>query len=131
MNKDYEFRRLNATDLFAMMKLIKKIGISSFTDLISPEAVKALTTGKKGETTDDEALAVGTMMFGAVELIIDRLADCEDEVFNLLSRTSNLSLKEVKALDMDVFVKMIFDFVKKEESMSFFNAVIASLKSAK
>lgn len=131
MTKEYEFRKLNATDLFVLMKLIKKIGVSSFTDVISPEAMQAFTKGEKGKTTDDEALAVGTMMFGIAELIVEKLADCEDEVFNLLSRTSNLSKAEVKNLDIDVFVKMVFDFVKKEEFMSFFDAVIASLKSAK
>lgn len=119
--KKYEFRKLNSTDLFPLMKLVKKIGVKSFAGIIESIDVSNV----EGE---DKEYEVGlTTILKIADLLIDRLADCEKEIYAILERTSDLSFDELKALDIDVFVEMIIDFVKKDEFMAFSNAVLKLL----
>lgn len=125
--KPYEFRKLNATDLFAMMKLVKKIGINSFSQILTNKALPLLSGERKAESEQDY-IDTGALLFDIGQLLIEKIDDCENEIFNILERTSNLSLEELHHLDMDVFVTMIFDFVKKEEFITFSRAVLKSIK---
>ena len=119
--KKYEFRKLNSTDIFPLMKLVKKIGVKSFAGIIESIDVSSV----EGENKEYE---VGlTTILKIADLLIDRLADCEKEIYAILERTSDLSFDELKALDIDVFVEMIIDFVKKDEFMAFSNAVLKLL----
>lgn len=119
--KKYEFRKLNSTDLFPLMKLVKKIGVKSFAGIIESIDVSSV----EGE---DKEYEVGlTTILKIADLLIDRLADCEKEIYAILERISDLSFDELKALDIDVFVEMIIDFVKKDEFMAFSNAVLKLL----
>lgn len=126
--KPYTFKTLDATDLFAMLRVVKKIGVENVKKLLKDEIVTSgLLTGK-AQLTDELYAMVGMIAFDAVGLLIERITDCEQELYELLEKTSNLTAQEIKALGMVTFTEMLFDFVKKEEFVGFLQAVLKFFK---
>ncbi len=129
--KPYSFRRLNSTDIFAMSKLVAKIGIRDFgkafegseiANLISSIDIKS--TDDKSKMPDEVLKAVGiNSVLNIADIIFDKLYKCENEVYNILSRVSGLSIAEIQNFEPAVFAEMIIDFCKKEELKDFISAV--------
>lgn len=117
--KPYTFRKLKAGDIPYATNLLKKIGLNKFMNVFQSEAVLNVLNGKK-ENLD--LIAGGAVFLEIAQIILEGAGDCE-ELYKLLSVTSNLEVKEVKDLDLDVFFEMVVDFVKKEEFVVFFKAV--------
>lgn len=126
----YTFRKLDAPDVFLMFKILSKIGISEFADCFSKDNVKQMLGKLTGTNNSGNTTIVGiSVMLEAANVILGNLPKCETEIYQMLSSTSNLSVKEVKALDMITFTKMVIDFVKKEEFRDFIQVVSELFKS--
>lgn len=126
--KPYQFKILDATDLFVMLRLVKKIGVENVKKLISGELISSgLLTGK-AQATDEMYAMVGMIAFDVAGLLIDRLSDCEQELYALFEKTSNLTAQEIMKLDIVTFTEMIVDFIKKEELLGFIQAVLKFFK---
>ena len=116
--KKYEFRKLVATDIFTMTKIISAIGVHKFSNCFKSEEVKKLISD-----TDKNSMLVGAGVFLEVaQVILEGLDKCEANVYKLLADTSNLSVDDIKNLEAVTFFEMIIDFCKKEEFMGFFSA---------
>ena len=128
--KTYQFRQLNATDVFVMSKIISKVGINEFTGCLEHDAVKnMLASVTDGEKANETASVVGiSVMLEVANVIFSNLPKCEGDIYQLLSQTSNLSVKEIKALSFVDFTKMVFDFIKKDEFKDFIKVVLGFLK---
>ena len=120
----YEFRKLNATDTFLMFKILSKININDLVKGITADSVKDVVGG------DTTALGMAVMM-EMVGLLLTNLPKCENEIYQLLENTSNLTVAEIKALDFATFTEMVIDFVKKEEFRDFVKVVSKSFKLVK
>lgn len=118
MDKKYEFRKLIATDIFTMTKIISLIGVNRFANCFKNEEVQKLM-GDLKESTDVDILVGGGIFLEVAQVILEGLDKCEEHMFKLLSDTSNLSLEEVKSLDGVTFFEMIVDFIKKDEFKDF------------
>lgn len=130
--KKYEFRKLMATDIFTMTKIISLIGVNKFVNCFKNEEVQKLMNDLKENTdkksTDIELLVGGGIFLEVAQVVLEGLNKCEDHVFKLLSDTSNLSLEEVKSLDGVTFFEMIIDFIKKDEFKDFIKAASKFVK---
>lgn len=116
----YTFRKLGAPDVFLMFKILGKIGISEFTGCLDKDSVKKLLANLTGNGNGDNVTVVGiSVMLEAANVILGNLPKCEQEIYQMLANTSNLSVKQVKELDMITFMEMVVDFVKKEEFRDF------------
>ncbi|MDL2224680.1 hypothetical protein LJC20_00505 [Eubacteriales bacterium OttesenSCG-928-M02] len=125
--KAYQFRALGATDIFPMLKIIKAIGLNRFAACFESDAVQQKLA--QGDLTEVDAGTIGmAVMLEVGQVIIEGLDTCEEEVFKLLSTTSNLSLEQVKSLDLVTFAVMVIDFVRQEQFKDFFKAVSKLLK---
>ena len=124
--KAYAFRKLNSTDMFLMFKIIKKIGINEFADRFGKDEMQKLVSGK------DDATAIGiSVMLDLVDIIVGNLPKCEGEIYELLSKTSDLTVDQIKEMDIATFAGMVLDFIKKEEFKDFIKVVSESLNLAK
>jgi hypothetical protein len=128
--KAYEFRRLQSKDIFLMTKIISKIGLSEFAALYqkgsAKDAISALISKKASEKAkkDDDFISIGIeIAMELAEVVLTNMNKCENEIYQLLSNVSNLSVKEVETLDAVIFLEMIIDFVKKDEFKDFFKVV--------
>ncbi|MGN0339525.1 MAG: hypothetical protein ACI4D0_03415 [Lachnospira sp.] len=118
----YELRPLNATDLYPMLKLAGKLGIKQIKDSISEEAINKMISDK-ADGSEVNVMSVGIdIVFSVADVIINNLADCQDEVNTLLSRVSGKTKKEISELPLLEYTQMIFDFVQKEEFPAFIKA---------
>ena len=122
--KPYTFRKLSSVDVFPMFKIIGAIGINEFTACFEKDGVKNMIASVTGKSGDDAASIVGiSVILEIVNVIIGNLPKCENEIYQILSQTSNLTVKQVKELDMAVFFEMVIDFIKKEEFKDFIKVV--------
>ena len=129
--KKWEFRRLKGKDIFLMLPVLKKIGINNIKKCFNGDIVKDVVATNKGKAYDTqiEAATFGAMLeFGQV--LIEGLDACENEIFNLLEKTSNLRRNEIEELDFLELPEMIMDFVKKEEFKDFLQVAQRFIKSA-
>ena len=129
VEKPYTFRKLGAPDIFLMSKIIKTIGIKEFKACFEADGIKSMIQGmmmdakKKGETPDIISVGVGVSLEIA-DVILGNLSKCEEDIYKMLSQTSNLSVDEIKAPGNAVmFLEMLIDFFKKEEFKDFFKVV--------
>ena len=123
--KPYTFRRLAAEDIFPMFTIIKKIGVDEFRTLFSGENLTRFATVLKKDRGAEKVIEeVGISVFiEIVGIVLGNLPKCEADIFNMLANTSDLTVEQVRKLDMADFAEMILDFVKKEEFADFIKVV--------
>ena len=126
--KIYEFRKLKSDDTFLMFKILGKIGLNEFSGCLEKDSVKQMFgLVEKG---DNATTIVGmSVVLEVANIILGNLPKCKTEIYELLSNTSNLSVKEVKELDFVVFMEMVIDFIRKEEFADFIKVASRLFKS--
>ena len=127
MEKVYTFRTLNSTDLFLMFKILAKIGINEFAKSFDKDTVKNLIASTKGAENASAVVGISVML-EISNVVIGNLPKCENEIYQMLSNTSNLTVAQVKNLDFITFTEMVIDFVKKEEFKDFIKVVLRLFK---
>ena len=141
--KDYSLRRLNATDVFLMVRILGKIRINEWIPCLqSPrvmelirkmtetgeqdgeETVQAADSGEAAEEKlGDESFIAGIgVAMEIVNILLQHLPECRAEIFQLLSGVFGIGVKEIEALDAEIFINMLVDFVRKEEFRGFIRA---------
>lgn len=128
--KPYTFRQLGGEDMFLMFRIIGKIGVKEFNACFENDGIRQLIAGvAEGKAEgEEEKSATSAVTYIAVileiaDVIFKNLPKCEDEVFKLLSQTSDLTIEQVKALSLAQFTEMVVDFIKKEEFRDFIKVV--------
>lgn len=136
--RPYQLRELCADDMFPMMTILRKIGIKEFKDCFNKETIENLvevfmngakTKGEEeAENAQDNTLVVAGIsimpsVFDIVDVLLNNIPKCENDLYKFLSNISNLKVEEIKKLKMADFVGMIVDVVKKEEFKDFFKVV--------
>ena len=132
--KKYELRKVNAGDIMPMARIIRKFGISNFKKIIDNDEMKnAFMEYFKGDKTIEEAkkfdnnkklldltLAGIDIGFEVLDIVFERLPECETEVFGFLSSLSGLKINQIKALPMEELLEMIVEVVTAQEFKDFF-----------
>ena len=128
--KPYTFRTLGGEDVFLMFRIIGKIGVKEFNACFEHDGIKHLVAAMMGEkmaNQDAEEASVSvtyiTVILEVADVIFRNLPKCETEVFQMLSQTSNLTVAQVKKLNLAQFTEMVIDFIKKEEFKDFIKVV--------
>jgi hypothetical protein len=135
MNKVYTLRALQSDDLFLMLKVINKIGIKEIKKCFESEAViKAISSvagDKKGEDVDNDVATVGmTVMLEIADVFARNLPACRDELYQLLSTLSGMTVEEIARLPMLTMVDMVMDVIKMQEFADFFQRLFGSRETA-
>ena len=105
-------RKLNTSDLFAAMRMIKKCKLK---DTIK-ETI--LTIDKK---QDVEATGFD-LIFGIIEAMSEE--NCEKEFYNFLSKPFEMTPQEVEKLEIDNLINGIKEIADLENWKSFFTQVL-------
>ena len=123
----YTFRKLDSTDMFLMFKIMGKIGVNEFSTCFEKDTIKQMLTNN-----GDNVTMIGiSVMFEVANVILGNLPKCEEEIYQILSNTSNLTVEQVKSLDFAVFAAMVIDFIKKDEFKDFIKVVSGLFNSVK
>ena len=142
--KPYVLRKLGAPDLFPMIKIISKIGIDELSTVLEGNFVQNImddVRSKQAEQSEqndaeqaekksgNELFQIGVgIALKIANKILERIPSCESEIYMLLGNVSGLGVEGVKALDLDVFLEMIIDFIMKDEFKSFFKVASKYIK---
>ena len=126
--KPYTFRTLGGSDVFLMFRIIGKIGVKEFNACFENDGIKHLVAGMMGEKAlqkDEASVSVTyiSVILEVADVLFNNIAKCENEVFQMLSQTSNLTVAQVKKLPFAQFTEMVIDFIKKEEFRDFIKVV--------
>ena len=125
----YTFRTLCAQDVFPMTNIIKKIGIKEFKTFFEGDKLNEIMSAFSGNLNDKTIESVGfSVALELADIIFGNLSKCENDIFQLLSQTSDLSVEEVRNLALPDFAEMVIDFVKKDEFKDFIKVVSRSFK---
>lgn len=136
--KPYHFRKLGAEDIFLMVKIVNKIGYQRLKGCFSGKNIAGIIDSFTSENDDGkdggkaEALlatvGVGVVM-DVVGVLLENLPACENDIYHMLSNTSDLDVETIKAPGNAVmFFEMIVDFLKKEEFKDFIKVASKLLK---
>ena len=128
--KPYVFRKLCSEDVFLMFSIISKIGLNDFAKCFGNGSIKEMiatvTKKENDETTDGEdntAVLGVAIILEIANVILGNIGKCKNEIYSMLSNTSNMTVDEIKAMDAAVFIEMVIDFVKKPEFGDFIKVV--------
>lgn len=124
----FTLRKLQASELFPILTILRKIGFKNFTALLQEESVKNIIrkTQNGEEIAEDEMSELGSIIFSIVDIIISGMEQCETEIYKVLSNVSGLTVSEISRLEIDVFTGMIIEVVKS--NVDFIKAVSKYLK---
>ena len=130
VKEKYVFHTPKAPDTFIMAKIIGKIGINKFSNLLKKEEIQDLAKeimAKNEINSNDIETITGIGVFMEIgQIVLENIDKCENDVYKLLSSTSNLTEEEVKELDGVTFLEMIIDFFKR--NMDFIKAASKYVK---
>jgi len=126
----YILQTPKAHDIFTLANIIGKIGVNKFASILKKDEVQALVkdvSKKKGIDNEDVSMITGIGVFTEIaQIILVGMPSCEEDIYKLLSSTSNLKEEEVKELDGVTFLEMIIDFIKT--NMDFIKAASKFVK---
>ena len=126
----YILQTPKAPDIFTMANIIGKIGVNKFASVLKKEEIQTLVkdvSKKKAVNSEDISMIAGIGVFTEIaQIILVGLPLCEEDLYKLLSNTSNLTEEEVKDLDGVTFLEMIIDFFKR--NMDFIKAASKYVK---
>lgn len=132
--KPYKLRKLSAEDVFPMLTIVKKIGLKEFADLLNKETLENVVemfmkdTGTEKSGDDENTMvAIGLSILPTamdiVDVVLGNIVKIETDLYKFLAQISDLSVDDIKKLDMADFFEMIVDVLKKEEFKDFFSVV--------
>lgn len=126
----YELRNPQATDLFIVTKIIKKIGIKNITACFDSEeitAIKNKVADKDNPTSEQDTYEAGRLVLTAVgELIFEKLDTVQDDIFKFMSNLSGLTVADIASMDIVEFAEMFMAIIKNPKFADFIMVVLRS-----
>lgn len=116
--KKFELRKLCAKDIFVMVKIISKIGISEFKNCFRSPSVK----GKIRGNADFSVIGL-EVIIEMVGTVLENLPRCETDIYSFLADLSGMKSNEISELGMSEFAELIEAVLTKEEFKDFFTVV--------
>lgn len=113
IERPYTLRRLKDSDLFLLIKILKKINIKD-----CKEAFIQVASGEKS------VKQIGIMAsFDIADILIGNLAKVEDEIYELWSDLSGIPAEEIKGMEFGTLPLMIMDTFSEARNTSFFRVL--------
>ena len=146
----FELKPLQASDLFQMIRILRKLGISDIRSYLKPELISALDFKKptmldeNGKEVDlpidqwnDRQIEAQTRSERAQEelsmtilgMIVDRVPECEVEIYQLLANASGMDFKTMRSMPIMDFMNLLYAYVGRSEFKDFFMQAVKLLRS--
>ena len=124
-----ELRRLQATDLFAMVRLLNAIGFNELKTAINFDEIKEARKNVTDENKESVYVAMGTnIIMSLIPFIFEKLAVAETEIYSFVGGIANMKIKDVAKMDAIEFIDLITAIFQKEEFKDFFKRASKLIK---
>lgn len=144
--KPYKLRKLSTKDLSPMIKILKKVDLKRLKNAFAEINIKEIIdlskekneegeeetekTEKTEKNNTDLMLKVGgNIVIEAIPILLDALDNCLEDINKLLANVANMELDQLENLDLDIYFKLVYDFISKNEFMGFIKVASKFLNS--
>lgn len=133
MEQKFELRALKASDFFLVTRILSKIGVKEFKGIVESDeikgAIRKMADNQSGEIAEADVASIGmTVVFDIASVVLERMENCEKDIYRLLANLSGMKETEIADLPMADFGEMVISVIKHEGFRDFFTAVIKQFK---
>ena len=124
-----ELRRLQATDLFSMVKILNGIGLKNFKDVIDTDKIKEMRKSINDDNAEQVVSDIGmNVVMSVLSVILENLPTDETDLYNFIGSVANMKAKDVAKMDIGDFMDLLISIAKKEEFKDFFKRASKLIK---
>ena len=126
---EYEMRKLQATDIFSVVKILNGIGLKNVKEAINFEEINKIRKGMTEENADVISSQVGlNVVMSLATVIIENLPKVENDLYNFIGSVIDVKAKDVAKMDMGEFMDVLITIIQKEEFKDFFKRASKLIK---
>ena len=126
---EYEMRKLQATDLFSVVKILNGIGLKNIKEAIDFEEINKIRKGMTENNAEVITSQVGlNVVMSIATVILENLPKIENDLFNFIGSVINMKSKDVAKMDMGEFMDVLISIIQKEEFKDFFKRASKLIK---
>ncbi len=124
-----ELRKLQASDIFSMVRIINGIGFKTIKDSINVEEINELRKGMTDENSDTVASQVGmNVVMSILGTVVENLPKVENDVYEFAGNVAGMKAKDVAKMDAGDFIELLISIFTKDEFKDFFNRASKLIK---
>ena len=124
-----ELRKLQASDIFSMVRIINGIGFKTIKDSINVEEINELRKGMTEENSDTVASQVGTnVVMSILGTLVENLPKVENDVYEFAGNVAGMKAKDVAKMDAGDFIELLISIFTKDEFKDFFSRASKLIK---
>lgn len=124
-----ELRKLQASDIFSMVRIINGIGFKTIKDSINVDEINEIRKGMTDENSDVIASKVGTnVVMSILGTLIENLPKVENDVYEFAGSVAGMKAKDVAKMDAGDFVELLISIFTKDEFKDFFSRASKLIK---
>ena len=124
-----ELRKLQASDIFSMVRIINGIGFKTIKDSINVDEINEIRKGMTDENSDTIASKVGTnVVMSILGTLIENLPKVENDVYEFAGSVAGMKAKDVAKMDAGDFIELLISIFTKDEFKDFFSRASKLIK---
>ena len=126
---EYEMRKLQATDLFSVVKILNGIGLKNIKEAINLDEINDLRKGMTEDNADVITSQVGiNVIMSIATIILENLPKIEKDLYNFIGSVIDIKPNDVAKMDMGEFMDVLITIIQKEEFKDFFKRASKLIK---
>ena len=124
-----ELRKLQASDIFSMVRIINGIGFKTIKDSINVDEINEIRKGMTDENSDVIASKVGTnVVMSILGTLIENLPKVENDVYEFAGNVAGMKAKDVAKMQAGDFIELLISIFTKDEFKDFFSRASKLIK---
>lgn len=124
-----ELRKLQATDLFSMVKILNGIGLKNFKDVIDTNKIKEMRKSINDDNAEQVVSDIGmNVVMSVLGVILENLPSIETDLYNFVGSVANMKARDVAKMDIGDFMDLLISIAQKEEFKDFFKRASKLIK---
>ena len=124
-----ELRKLQASDIFSMVRIINGIGFKTIKDSINVEEINELRKGMTDENSDTVASQVGmNVVMSILGTVVENLPKVENDVYEFAGNVAGMKAKDVAKMEAGDFIELLISIFTKDEFKDFFSRASKLIK---
>lgn len=126
---EYEMRKLQATDIFSVVKILNGIGLKNVREAIDFEEINKIRKDMTDDNKDTIISQVGIkVVMSIATVILENLPKVENDLYEFIGSVIGIKAKEVAKMDMVEFMDVLVTIIQKEEFKDFFKRASKLIK---
>ena len=122
-------RKLQATDIFSVVKILNGIGLKNIKEAIDFEEINKIRKGMTGDNADVITSQVGVkVVMSIATVILENLPKIENDLYTFVGSVIGIKTKDVAKMDAGEFMDVLITIIQKEEFKDFFKRASKLIK---